>query len=253
MIVYVEAVLLDNFFLDLLLGYLTLLLTKQEKKGLPIFLSAFVGSVFALFYPLFSDYGLPIKVLVLLICSFLLTLKKSLQKYLINTFVYATLTFLLSGIISFLLGENTMNGFIGLKWGGVVCVLSIGVLLLVYSVRQFIGFIVARKRVDKYAIAEVINNDKRIKIHALYDSGNLLVDKNGEGVVVTDRHRVEALGELTAFGEMCVHTAGGSKVLPLVKIPEIRIYSRDRENILINVTAALSDLPEEYALILPCD
>ena len=253
MIVYVEAVLLDNFCLDALLGYLTLILTKRRKKTFPIFLSATVGSLCALFFPLVGSYAFPVKIAVLLICSFLLTLKKSLKLYLITIFVYAMLTFLLSGILSFILGGRMQNGFIGIKWGGVVAVLSTGCLVIVYAVRQFVGLIAQRRRSDKYAVAEVINKDKTIKINALYDSGNLLTDRNGEGVVVTDRHSLEALGDLPSFGEMCVHTAGGSKVLSLVKIPEIRIYSGEGENILTNVTAALSDLPEEYALILPCE
>ena len=103
----------------------------------------------------------------------------------------------------------------------------------------------------KFAQAEVRNCDKSVKLKALFDSGNLLTDKNGEGVVVTDKKKIRALGELSSFGEMKVCTASGSKMLELVKIPEIKIYSEEGENILTDVTAALSDLPDEYALILP--
>lgn len=253
MIVYVEAVLLDNFCFDFLLGYLTYLLTKRKPRYFPIALSALGGSVFALFFPLVFRYGILPKLFVLLVCSLLLTLKKSLRVYLINTFVYTTLSFLLSGIFCFLLGGKIKNGFIGMKWGGLVSAVSVGTLFLVYSVRQIIGLVEQRKRKDKFATAELINKDKRLRISALFDSGNLLTDKNGQGVVVTDGKRLSALGALLDFGEMRVHTASGSKVLKLVKIPEIRIYSSGGENILTNVTAALSELPEEYALILPCE
>ncbi len=253
MVVYVEAVLLDNFFFDFLLGYLTYLLTKQKVRHFPIALSALVGSGFALAFPLITKYAFLFKIAALLISSLLLTLKKSLKVYLINTFVYALLSFLLSGILCFLLGDKMHNGFIGIKLGGVVALISIGVLLLLYFVRQMIGLSTERKRKTKFAMAEIVNREKSIKISALFDSGNLLTDQNGEGVVVTDQKRLSELGDLPKFGEMCVHTASGSKVLKLVKIPEIRIYSRGHENILFNVTAALSDLPKEYALILPCE
>ena len=253
MIVYVEAVILDNFCFDFLLGYLTYLITKQKPRYLPITLSAVFGCVAALIYPLARGLGIWIKLPVLFICALLLTMRRSFRGYLINTFVYALLTFLLSGIITFLLGGKMGDGFIGIKWGGVVAVVSLATFLLLYAVRQTIGLIGERKRREKFATAELIGNGKSIKINALFDSGNLLTDENGDGVVVTDGKRLEALGALKDIGELHVHTASGSKVLKLVKIPEIRIYSKQGENILTNVTAALSDLPKEYALILPCD
>lgn len=253
MIIYVEAVLFDNFFLDFLLAYATLRLTKQKIRWLPIMLSAAVGCAFALFFPLVKGYVVPMKIIVLLISSALFTWRRSFKIYAINTFIYLLLSFLLSGIFSFLLGGSAANGFIGVGFGGVVGVLSIGVISLLYSVRQISGLIRQRKRNEKYAVAELVNRDKTLRINALYDSGNLLTDRNGEGVVVTDRKLVSALGTLVDFGEMTVHTASGSKVLKLVKIPKIKIYSGASENILTNVTAALSDLPDEYALILPCE
>ena len=253
MIVYVEAVLLDNFCFDFLLGYLTYLLTRQKARYFPIALSALAGSGFALVFPLVAKYALAAKILALLVCVLLLTLKKSVRLYFINLFVYAVLSFTLSGIFTFLLGGKMKDGFIGVKWGGLIAVISVGTLLLLYMARQTVGLMGEGRRRAKFATAELINGGNSITISALYDSGNLLTDQNGEGVVVTDQKRLQALGTLSDFGEMRVHTASGSKVLKLVKIPEIRIYSARGRNILTNVTAALSDLPEAYALILPCE
>lgn len=145
------------------------------------------------------------------------------------------------------------NGYLRLKGGGQVAFLSLSLLFFVYSVRQIRGLIREGKCGKKYAIAEIVNRDRSIKINALYDSGNLLTDLNGDGVVVTDRTRLREVGELLPFGQMRVSTVSGSKLLDLVKIPEIKIYSEEGENILTDVTAALSDLPDEYALILPCE
>ena len=83
MIVYVEAVLLDNFCFDLLLGYLTYLLTGQKPRYFPIAFSALAGSGFALLFPLVSNFGILFKLFVLLICSLLLTLKRSLRRLLL--------------------------------------------------------------------------------------------------------------------------------------------------------------------------
>ena len=253
MVVYVEAVLLDNFCLDFLLGYLTLLLTKQKPRYLLIAIGAFLGSIFALVFPLIKSFRFVCKIVVLVVTVFFLSFKKTVRIFFVDMLVYLLLSFLLCGAFSFLLGGSVKDGFIGLQWGGAVGVCSVGIFFLVFSVRQIVGLIAERKRKEKYAVAEMINRDCSVKINALFDSGNLLTDENGEGVVVTDRRFAERLGALPSAGEMTVHTASGSKVLQLVKIPEIRIYSFDHENILTNVTAALSDLPDEYALILPCE
>ena len=251
MVIYVEWVLFDNFCLDFLLAYLTLSLTKGKVRGLLLFLSAAVGSGLALLYPLCADWGIPFKIGALLLSVAAFSRTRSWRGYLKNLFVYALLSFGLSGAIFFLLGENMRNGLIGVKWSGAVGLLSISALSLVWSVRQISGLILERKREKRFATAELINRGKSVKLRALFDSGNLLIDREGKGIVLTDRKRTEELGPLYDFGEMKVNTAVGSKILKLVKIPEIKIYYENSENIMTNVTAALSDLPEDYALILP--
>lgn len=253
MIVYVEAVILDNFCLDALLAYLTVSLTRERVRVGPILLSAAFGSVVALLFPLVPDRFAPlVKVATLFASVAFFSRKGSLRRFIVNVFLYALLSFCLCGILSFLLGSND-KGLIGVSFGGAVSVLSIAALSIVYSVRQIGGLIREKKRSERTVVAELINDEKHVRLNALLDSGNLLTDEKGEGVVVTDPRFLTSLGTLDSVGAMQVRTASGSKVLSLVKIPEIKIYSREGENILTNVTAALSELPDEYALILPCE
>lgn len=253
MVVYVEVVIFDNFCLDFLLAYLTLMLCGKKVGVFKVILSAVVGSISALFFPLvpqvFSHFY---KVATLMLCSILFCFPCSLRDYFVSAFLYLILSFLLSGMISFLLGGNG-NGLIGASFGGAVGVISASAILLIYAVRQIRGLVKQVKHREKRVIAELFNREKTLRLDALYDSGNLLTDQSGKGMVVTDQKRLSALGALSSVGEMRVDTASGSRILKLVKIPKIKIYSKEGENILTNVTAALSDLPDEYALILPCD
>lgn len=251
MIVYVEWVLLDNFCLDFLLGYLTLLLLRNKVKFFSVILSAVTGSLFALLSPLVTKCILLFRFGVLFLSTALLFSEKSLRGYFVTTLIYAILSFALSGALTFFLGGKLSYSFVGVKKGGVVAIISGGAFFLIYAVRQVIGLMKERKRRSKYAVAEMIFGQRSIKLNALFDSGNLLTDINGKGVVVSDARALHSLGELPSMGEMEVHTAGGSKVLKLVKIPLIKIYSEGNENTLNNVTVALSDLPKEYAVILP--
>ncbi|MBQ7712250.1 MAG: sigma-E processing peptidase SpoIIGA [Clostridia bacterium] len=253
MVVYVEAVILDNFCLDCLLGYLTLRLSRGRVGFLRIVLSALFGTAVALVFPLIPSAFSPlVKVATLLLCVLIFSLKSSLRSFLIRLFLYAVLSFSLCGLLTFLLGADE-KGFIGVSFGGAVALLSVASLLMCYAVRQIGGLIRERRANEKRVVAEIVKDDKSVRLNALFDSGNLLTDERGAGVVVTDRRRLAPLGELERHGEMRVKTASGSRVLSLVKIPLIKIYSREGENILTNVTAALSDLPDEYALILPCE
>ena len=253
MVVYVEAVIFDNFCLDALLAYATLSLTKGKTRLFPILLSALVGTVVALFSPLVPDPFSPVlKMGTLFLSTALFSLRCPLRRYCVNTFVYAVLSFFLCGLLSFLLGSDA-RGLIGVSFGGAVGAVALAAILALYAVRQIRGLIEERKSKGKHVVAEVVNRDRSVRLNALLDSGNLLTDRNGAGVVVTDRRHLAPLGDLPRFGEMTVRTASGSCVLPLVKLPEIKIYSGSGENILTNVTAALSDLPDEYALILPCE
>ena len=97
---------------------------------------------------------------------------------------------------------------------------------------------------------ELVLGEKRVELPALFDTGNLLTDENGGEVILVDEKSIDP-SFLPSMGSTLVRTASGRKVLPLVKIPEIKIYSEDGENKLFNVTAALSDLPKEYSVILP--
>ena len=254
MIVYIEAVIFDNFCLDYLLGYLTLSLSGVKKpRRLFVAVSAAVGSVIALYFPLVPDrLRLIVKFATLFLSTTIFSVPCSLRKYMINTFLYAILSFALCGLFSFLVGADG-NGLIGVSAGGAVGLISLVAILSLYAVRQVHGLIREKKQENKRAVAEIINEGKSVRLNVLFDSGNLLTDERGEGVAVTDRKRLAALGSLPSLGEMRVTTASGSRMLPLVKIPEIKIYSDRGENILTNVTAALSDLPDEYALILPCE
>lgn len=253
MVVYVEAVIFDNFCLDYLLGYLTIRLSGAKSRRLFLALSAALGSAIALFFPLVPDrYRFVVKIATLFLSTAIFSCPCDFRRYMIHSFLYAILSFALCGILSFLLGADG-RGLIGVSVGGAVGAISLATVFSLYAVRQIRGLIREKKRESKRAVAEVINEGKIVRLNVLFDSGNLLTDEKGEGVAVTDRRSLAALGSLPDLGEMRVRTASGSRVLPLVKLPEIKIYSERGENILTNVTAALSDLPDEYALILPCE
>ncbi len=97
MSVYVEYAILDNFFADSLLLFAVFLSKKQTPKFSRIFLGAFVGTIVALINPfVVGVWNLLVKLLGFLLIVFC-TFGKN--KFLQNSILFFTYTFLLGGVI----------------------------------------------------------------------------------------------------------------------------------------------------------
>ncbi len=249
--IVVEAVLLDNFCLDVFLSYAAILLTKKKVKLFRIVLSALLGSGFALLSPIIVKFSIAYKLCVLFVCSAVLYGKGSFRGYAVFTFVYALVNFCFAGLLSFFLGGTLKTTFIGIGKGGVIAIVSASCFCFLYAVRQISGLIKERKRKDLSARVKLVFDQKTIELSALFDSGNLLTDEKGESVILVDGTSLGEVKDLKTIGSILVRTASGSKTLSLIEIPAIEIYSEGTENTFINVKAALSDLPKEYSVILP--
>ena len=248
--IIVEAVLIDNFCLDLFLSYAATLAVRRKTEVRRFLLAATIGSGLALLSPLVLRFALLYKIATLFLLTAILFGKWSLREYLIFTFVYAFINFTFAGVLSFFLGGTLKLSFIGLDRGLIVAAVAASCFVFLYSFRQITGLLRERRYVSKLARVEFVCGEKRFELSALFDTGNLLTDEDGNDVILIDEKSIDA-ANLPTMGSIPIQTASGSKVLPLVKIPEIKIYSEDGENKLTNVTAALSDLPKEYSVILP--
>ena len=89
MVVYVEYVLLSNFFIDAFLAYITLLSLKTKAGRLRIALSALIGSCFAVAVPYinFAAAGV-VKVLMLMVMTAAMCKSPCYKRYLLTTLVY---------------------------------------------------------------------------------------------------------------------------------------------------------------------
>lgn len=254
MVVYVEILLLDNFFVDLLIGYCAVWITGHNSKKAKQFLSAAAGSLLTLPLPYIPGYfSILYKVFVLLICTFILYFKKNVRGYLKITLIYSVISFLLAGIIVWLFNmesSDLTNTFVYDR-GGLAGFTALGMLLLLYFIRQIIGFNAERHVQSKLIKASIINKDISLDVTALIDTGNLLLDSNGRSVVVANAEVIAKIGELEQMGDMVVNSATGSKILHLVKLPQMKIYYSDSVNTLENITVALSDMAyDKYQLII---
>lgn len=100
MVIYVEYVILGNFFIDAFVAYLTLTLLKMKVSGWRISLAALAGSGFAAVVPYinFAAAGV-VKVIMLFIMTAVMSRYPSIKRYILATLLYFAFTAALGGVV----------------------------------------------------------------------------------------------------------------------------------------------------------
>ena len=254
MTVYIELLIIDNFALDMLIGYIALLFMKTKISILRLLLSSAIGTAFAVALPFIPIYlSVPYKIAALTL-SVLPVRKYSKKKEYFATFaVYALTSALLAGIIVLIFNmkaSSLVNTFVYDK-GGAIGIIAAGALLLLYGARQFIGLIAQRRQDSNIAKVDIVNGEVSVSTEGLIDTGNCLKDENGQGVIILGRALSETFGNLTREAPIKIITINGESEFETVKLEKILIYCKDNLNTINRVRAALSDRAfEGYEVIL---
>lgn len=238
MTVYIEYVLIDNFVIDYLLLKATFLLTKlRSSKGRLLF-CAFLGSVFALLYPLLTLSPLLITLLKLAFGLFLVLISgeyKTKKEFLVCALIFNTLTFLLGG------GIIGVFNLLGLDYSSEW---SIGLMILpVYALLKIIIAVVkhvyARKDIERLVYdCEIKVNQTSLKIRGFLDTGNMLFDGDTP-VVVCDKRLLDDIldgGKLPRTKKITYSTVGGVEQMIAIERANIKIYFDNKANTIENVT-----------------
>ncbi len=166
MVVYVEYAFLENFVLDGVLLYLSLIASKTPVRAKNLLFSAAIGALFAVVYPLlvlpdFLLYALKIAVglLLCLIVFWRLKGKKEWGRYAFICVCFFLLTFLFGGAITAL---GAVGAWVWLAF----------VFLSVFSVLLIKKLYEKRAR-EKYVYdCEIAYKQRRVAVLGFYDSGN---------------------------------------------------------------------------------
>ena len=165
MIIYVECVLFNNFAIDCLMLYLSLLTLKRKITIWRISISSLIGAVYALFSPLINFTGdIVIKILVAFIMCVLTAKILSLKKLILLFAAFLGYSFAFGGIIIGIMNmwqpfretmTNPSNVNIGL-----MC--SIFVIVLAFSRKIF--QLIQKKHISEGNVKKVIiNQEKKIR------------------------------------------------------------------------------------------
>lgn len=255
MIVYVEYVLVSNFFIDAFIAYVTLLSLKMKVKAFRIAAAALAGSCFAVAVPYinFAAAG-AVKVLMLIVMTALMSKYPSFKRYVMATLLYFVYTAALGGIV-LLLNNLSVSQFVNALYypnsllGAYIAAAGI---VLLYFCRQISGYM-AKKRTEGAGCTVLITaGGAEISCEGIIDTGNTLT-RGGMGVMVIDKKLAKKLVKRGAkrVSGIWVKTVNGESYLPAIKIECVTFPEQSGRSVR-DVTAAISGTSMgEFKVILP--
>ncbi|HKL94087.1 MAG TPA: sigma-E processing peptidase SpoIIGA [Clostridia bacterium] len=236
--VYIEVVILNNLTIDFALILLTRYILRLESNKLQIVIAAIVGTAIAVVYPLVNNVlKIVINILLAPLVSAIFAKYKSLKTYIFATLIFAVLTFTLGGTALVILRFTGVD--IASKWVTAFVLLSLGI--LAYTIRQLMMLKKSRQRKLNISNAVLALCGEQIKLGALYDSGNQLVDMNsGKPVVVLSRRVGDKFLE-HSFRTITVKTVGGSVELPLLDADSLHVQVHKNDVDVKNFLVAIAN------------
>lgn len=259
--IYVDILFLTNLIFDYVLLLFTALFTKNLAKPHRILIASGVGgliSVYLFFYV--KNAGL-VMLFGLLTSSIMIILAFGVKDFFcgvrMSCVLYVT-TFTLGGaVMSLIKSERLINsgGAFYIDIGMTELILC-GVITYIISKISY-GYILNRKRIsEKIYDVTFGGEDKEIKLKGFFDTGNIVKDINGRGVIIADFRLKDRIlhNDLDNLEDITVKTLGGEAVLQMTE-PKT-IFISDNGNIVEKkrkIAFSKKKIYDGFSMILPED
>lgn len=219
--IYVEPLIFDNFFLDLLLAYLTLYFCKGGWKGGSI-ISALLGTVCALFFPLIpQEFVWLYKFATLLLCIIPLKKPRGVKDFFKTTIVYLSITFALNGAISVLLnGSLSYTPYYEKGW--LVGIISISALTTLFFARKIKKYFKLRNVNENITVKVKIGEEIK-ELKAFVDTGNKLLDEKQEPIAIFPQSEKGIVKNVIPSGLIKITTVNGVGYEEIYTIDELTL------------------------------
>lgn len=182
---YIEYVIIDNLVINTLILLCTKATMKLRAKFYRIFLSALLGTVFAVCYPLLGLSNavlLPMKIALGVIMVLIIAPYNSVKDFIFSFMFFLLYTLVLGGacVATLLLFGTSIEK---LASGGYDIAVPVGVILLIVSFYVAVIIAMARFLSERRDMAPFIREvalrigKKVLRFNAFIDSGNKLTDK----------------------------------------------------------------------------
>lgn len=257
MVVYIEYAFLENFLFDCVLLYLSLKAVKEPIKPIKLFLSACVGSVFALVFPLLAlpklcayFFKFSVGFLLCLLVVPELKTKKDRGRYAFTCICFFSFSFFFGGVILAFLQEFFPKKTPSLLVMACFACLGVG---CVVAIEKFY-----KKRAVQRFIYDcfVGYGEKRIHLKGFLDSGNLARNKGLPVCFLSPEYFYELFSAeylkqgRQVLDEMQIQTINGTKTIPIYKGEIELFFGGKRVKRVVYFGNATHILSKEYQVLL---
>ncbi|MBO4535077.1 MAG: sigma-E processing peptidase SpoIIGA, partial [Clostridia bacterium] len=206
MVVYLDSLIINNFFMDAWIAYLVRKFLRGKGNFWRVILSSVIGTalVFPFLYikPIWLSILYKIGTLVLC-CA---PLGQGWHGYLKSLVLYALASAVIGGL-SYLVADATPWGGIALTSSGLLVGLISGAgLLATFLFWQAAGLVKERRRRSNLRRVVLVDGEARHELTAYLDSGNTITDARGEGVLVLSSNLADLLRNKSPSDHLALST-----------------------------------------------
>ncbi len=241
--VYLDLVMILNFFIDFILLLTVSIVLKRKVNIKRIILGAFVGgiSILFLFFNI-NSFLLFIFKLIISILMVIITFKYENIKYTLINILYLYITSIILGGFLYLL-----NIEFSYKHVGIIFInngLSINFIILIIISPVILYIYIRQNKLLKYTYSnyydvELIKNNKSYKYIGYMDSGNVLVDSlTNKKVILIDKRKI--LFNIKEFRLIPYMGVNGMNMIKVVKIDKLIFNNKNYDNVLLGIMDNIS-------------
>lgn len=241
--VYLDLVMILNFFIDFILLLTVSIVLKRKVNIKRIILGAFLGgiSILFLFFNI-NSFLLFIFKLIISILMVIITFKYENIKYTLINILYLYITSIILGGFLYLL-----NIEFSYKHVGIIFInngLSINFIILIIISPVILYIYIRQNKLLKYTYSnyydvELIKNNKSYKYIGYMDSGNVLVDSlTNKKVILIDKRKI--LFNIKEFRLIPYMGVNGMNMIKVVKIDKLIFNNKEYDNVLLGIMDNIS-------------
>lgn len=236
--VYLDLVMILNFFIDFILLLSVKIILKRNIKLNKIIFGSFIGglSILLLFFNINSFILFIIKILISII-MIIISFGYINIKYTFINFLYLYMSSIILGGFLYLLNIEFSYKHVGLIF--INNGLSINFIFLIISSPIIIYiYIVQTKNLrynySNYSNVEIFIKNKSYKYIGYMDTGNTLVDNlTKKSVILIDKRKM--LFNIKEFRIIPYMTVSGSSMIKVIKIDKLIFNNKNYKNILLGI------------------
>lgn len=254
MVVYVEAVFLENSLLDGLLLFLAIRCARGRVRVCNLLAAASLGGVQAIVFPLI-DFPVWAAYLVKFLGGALLAVvavsRGSARQYLITVIAFFALTFAFGGLLtaaySFFGIETAEGTGFYVERAPVALVFCAAGIFLIAVLRGARALYRYRKVEQNIFVCVLEQGARRLTWRAFADSGNCLLFRGKPVCVISAAGAFALFGARPeAVGRISVGTVNGEEERPVFVCGRMRVGAREYENVFLTI----GEVGKRYQMIL---